>query len=43
MDYKVDRLSAQFVFKNPNEVSTCGCGESVALAPAASPAGVRPS
>jgi iron-sulfur cluster assembly protein len=35
MDYKVDKLSAQFVFKNPNEVSACGCGESVSLAPAA--------
>ena len=34
MDYKVDRLSAQFVFRNPNETSACGCGESVALTPA---------
>src|SRR5215467_3880205 len=34
MDYKVDKLSAQFVFKNPNETSACGCGESVQLAPA---------
>jgi len=33
MDYKVDRLSAQFVFKNPNETSACGCGESVQLTP----------
>ena len=31
MDYKVDKLSAQFVFKNPNETSACGCGESVQL------------
>lgn len=35
MDFKVDKLSAQFVFRNPNEVSACGCGESVTLAPAA--------
>ena len=34
MDYKVDKLSAQFVFKNPNETSACGCGESVAITPA---------
>jgi iron-sulfur cluster assembly protein len=34
MDYKVDRLSAQFVFNNPNQTSACGCGESVALTPA---------
>lgn len=35
MDFKVDRLSSQFVFNNPNQVSACGCGESVQLAPAA--------
>lgn len=34
MDYKVDRLSAQFVFNNPNQTSACGCGESVNLTPA---------
>ena len=34
MDYKVDKLSAQFVFNNPNQTSACGCGESVELAPA---------
>jgi len=34
MDYKVDRLSAQFVFNNPNQTSACGCGESVAITPA---------
>jgi iron-sulfur cluster assembly protein len=33
MDYRVDKLSAQFVFNNPNETSSCGCGESVQLAP----------
>jgi iron-sulfur cluster assembly protein len=39
MDYKVDKLSAQFVFKNPNETSACGCGESVQLTPADAGAG----
>ncbi|WP_024509761.1 iron-sulfur cluster assembly accessory protein [Bradyrhizobium sp. ARR65] len=34
MDYKVDKMQAQFVFNNPNQVSACGCGESVQLKPA---------
>ena len=34
MDYKTDKMSAQFVFNNPNQTSACGCGESVQLAPA---------
>jgi len=34
MDFKVDRLSASFAFRNPNETSACGCGESVAIEPA---------
>ncbi len=34
MDFKTDKLSAQFVFNNPNQTSACGCGESVQLAPA---------
>jgi iron-sulfur cluster assembly protein len=33
MDYKVDKLSAQFVFNNPNQTSACGCGESVQIEP----------
>lgn len=36
MDYQVDKLSAKFVFNNPNQSSACGCGESVNLT-AASP------
>ena len=28
MDYSTDKLSSRFIFKNPNEKSTCGCGES---------------
>jgi iron-sulfur cluster assembly protein len=35
MDYKVEKLSAQFVFNNPNQTGACGCGESVQLKPAA--------
>jgi iron-sulfur cluster assembly protein len=31
MDYKVDKMSAQFIFNNPNQVGACGCGESVQL------------
>jgi iron-sulfur cluster assembly protein len=34
MDFKTDKLSAQFVFNNPNQKSACGCGESVDLVPA---------
>ena len=34
MDYKTDKLSAQFIFNNPNQTSACGCGESVLLTPA---------
>ena len=33
MDYRVDKLAAQFVFNNPNQQSACGCGESVAITP----------
>ena len=31
MDYSTDKLSSRFVFKNPNEKSTCGCGESFGI------------
>ena len=31
MDYKKDKLSSRFVFNNPNEKSTCGCGESFSV------------
>ena len=34
MDFKVDKMSATFVFNNPNQTSACGCGESVAITPA---------
>ena len=35
MDYVSEKLSSQFVFTNPNQTGSCGCGESVNLAPAA--------
>ena len=31
MDYKADKMQSQFIFNNPNQVSACGCGESVQL------------
>ena len=34
MDYKIDKLAAQFVFNNPNQTSACGCGKSVQIEPA---------
>ncbi|MBN8941366.1 MAG: iron-sulfur cluster assembly accessory protein [Rhizobiales bacterium] len=35
MDYVTDKMAARFVFNNPNQTSACGCGESIALKPAA--------
>ncbi|CAN1557451.1 sufA Fe-S cluster assembly scaffold protein [Rhabdaerophilaceae bacterium] len=34
MDVKTDTFASTFVFRNPNETSACGCGESVAITPA---------
>jgi iron-sulfur cluster assembly protein len=31
MDFQTTALSSQFVFNNPNQISACGCGESVTL------------
>ena len=31
MDYQSTTLKSGFVFRNPNQVSACGCGESVQL------------
>lgn len=33
MDFRTDKLASQFVFNNPNQVSACGCGESVEIKP----------
>jgi iron-sulfur cluster assembly protein len=34
IDYVTSKLSAKFVFNNPNQTDACGCGESVTIAPA---------
>ena len=34
IDYETTKLSAKFVFRNPNETDACGCGESVTIVPA---------
>lgn len=34
MDYQATTLKSGFVFNNPNQISACGCGESVQLKPA---------
>lgn len=34
MDFEVTTFTSGFTFKNPNQTSACGCGESVELAPA---------
>ncbi|MBL8791020.1 MAG: Fe-S cluster assembly scaffold SufA [Rhizobiales bacterium] len=38
MDYQSTVLKSGFVFNNPNQTSACGCGESVQLQPANTPA-----
>lgn len=39
LDVEETKLRSGFVFNNPNQVSACGCGESVELRPAAEPSG----
>jgi iron-sulfur cluster assembly protein len=34
MDFEVTQLRTGFTFRNPNQSSACGCGESVELKPA---------
>jgi iron-sulfur cluster assembly protein len=34
MDYQASALKSGFTFRNPNQTSACGCGESVQLKPA---------
>lgn len=31
MDWQEDKLSARFIFKNPNITEQCGCGESFSV------------
>ena len=35
LDFETTKLAATFTFRNPNQVSACGCGESVSITPAA--------
>ena len=41
MDFQTTKMSSGFVFNNPNQTSACGCGESVAITPAAPDEGAR--
>ena len=34
LDFVQEKLGARFVFRNPNQTSACGCGESVQITPA---------
>lgn len=34
MDFVTEKLGARFVFNNPNQTASCGCGESVSITPA---------
>jgi len=40
MDFVRDRLAARFVFNNPNQTASCGCGESVSITPAEADAAI---
>ncbi|MEJ8476018.1 Fe-S cluster assembly scaffold SufA [Roseibium algae] len=42
MDFEVTKFRSGFLFKNPNEVSACGCGESVSLQAAVDPSTLSP-
>lgn len=35
LDFVTEKLGSRFMFKNPNQTAACGCGESVAITPAA--------
>jgi iron-sulfur cluster assembly protein len=34
IDFVREKLGARFVFNNPNQTASCGCGESVSITPA---------
>ena len=42
LDYETTKLASTFTFKNPNQVSACGCGESVSIVPASSATARKP-
>ena len=35
LDFVHEKFGSRFVFNNPNQTAACGCGESVAITPAA--------
>jgi iron-sulfur cluster assembly protein len=35
LDFVQEKFGARFLFRNPNQTSACGCGESVQITPAA--------
>ncbi len=35
LDFVQEKFGSRFVFNNPNQTAACGCGESVAITPAA--------
>jgi iron-sulfur cluster assembly protein len=37
LDFATSKFSSSFLFQNPNQTSTCGCGESVSITPASPP------
>ena len=39
LDFETGKIASTFTFKNPNQVSACGCGESVSINPASMPGG----
>ena len=43
LDFETSKLAATFTFKNPNQISACGCGESVSITPAVLPDEALPS
>jgi iron-sulfur cluster assembly protein len=34
LDFETTKIASTFTFKNPNQISACGCGESVSIKPA---------
>jgi iron-sulfur cluster assembly protein len=34
LDFQTSTLQSSFVFQNPNQTASCGCGESVSITPA---------
>lgn len=37
LDFETGKIASTFTFRNPNQISACGCGESVSITPAVIP------